>query len=272
MLCPLFNNPAFPVTDDDTPSSLVALLSRVSTRAVALRVPYLTETAKALAPLIRAPRTEIAQKYIVQSGASDREAFAGQKAYYIDFTADDISREAEQAGLEIDETAIDLLTCRVNRVRQIFTDVYRQSSGDETSPIGGHILFTPKGGIGRTPKIHVDNIPLTGHWAFALAPLDIMLEEPDEQMWAALDRRKQDSLPVHERNQRDDWLSEIATFRQADFGYTTVGDFIIMKGQRERDLEKSEHRAQVCVHKSSNLIPDMGQATALFFPRIPRIA
>lgn len=97
-----------------------------------------------------------------------------------------------------------------------------------------------------------------------------MTEEPDEQMWTMLNRILYNKLSERRQKEWDVWLAGVSETRQADFSHSVVGDVILSKGQRFRDLSKPEERAQVCVHKSSNLIPRMGQATALFYPILPK--
>lgn len=266
----LFNNRSYPIVHSPEVEDIVVLLKNPTVKAVVYRSPASSATLEIFKNGITAPNTEIAQKYTVQKGQEDREIAAGRVMYFDTYTEQQISQEAHEGGIEITQTALNALTTCANDIRILFTRIYQAYANDSTSKIAGNILFTPKGGDGRAPQIHADFLSLAGHFAAALSPLDIMSKEPDQTLWDAINRKKQNCLSPEDRATIAAWLSQMAIEKQDDFFYSTIGDLLITKGQRFVDLDTREGQAQVCVHKSSALIPQLGQATVLFYPRVPK--
>lgn len=265
----LFGNKAFPIVESD--QDVVEQLGRPDVRAVVYRNEADAALHDFLKASVSAPANrQLAQAFSSTAHYSERPQYAGKERFLEPFSSDLILNESLAAGVVISEAAIEPLTRRMAEIREMYLTVYHATGGDPAHGTAGHLLFTPKGGDGRAPKVHVDYLPLTCHWAFALSPLDIMTEEPDEQMWMMLNRILYNKLDERAQQDWDLWLTGISETRQADFSYSVVGDVIFSKGQRFRDLSRPEERAQVCVHKSSNLIPHMGQASALFYPILPK--
>lgn len=250
---------------------IVGFLRQPDVRAVVYRNEADQAAHDFLKQSVSAPRVcALAQAFSSTAHYSARPIYAGKSRFLEPFSRELVAAEAQSGGIVIAPEALDLLTERLAAIRSLYLDVYQATGGDPAHETAGHLLFTPKGGDGRAPKMHVDYLPLTCHWAFALAPLDIMTEEPDEHLWTMLNRVHYNKLDEPGQLACDQWLTEVSETRQADFAYSVVGDIIFSKGQRFRDLSKAADRAQVCVHKSSNLIPHMGQAAALFYPILPR--
>jgi hypothetical protein len=265
----LFNDQAYPIVAKA--NEIAPLLSRTGVKAVAYRNPAIRKSLAALKEGITAENNaDIAHRYALSPQQDKRDLAAGRTLYLESFKTSDISAEASLAGIAINPDVLNLLTSRANDMRKIFTQVYRRYTGDMTSPIGGNILFTPKDGVGRAPEIHADFLSLAGHWSIALATLDILRKEPDQQMWDAVNRKKQNLLSPEERAKTKQWLIQKALENPDDFSPTEFGDLMITKGQRFVDLDKPEDRAKVCVHVSSHMIPLHGQAAALFYPRVPK--
>lgn len=265
----LFNDQAYPIVAKA--HEIAALLSRTDVRAVAYRNPAISKSLATLKEGITAENNaDIAHRYKLSPQQDKRDMAAGRALYLEPFKISDISTEASLAGITINPDILELLTSRTNAMREIFTKVYRRYTGDLTSPIGGNILFTPKDGVGRAPEIHTDFLSLAGHWSIALATLDILKKEPDQQIWDAVNRKKQNLLSPEERAETKQWLIQKTLENPNDFSPTEFGDLMITKGQRFMDLDKPEDRAQVCLHASSHMIPLYGQAAALFYPRVPK--
>ncbi|MBI1327876.1 MAG: hypothetical protein GC136_09575 [Alphaproteobacteria bacterium] len=264
----LYNNPSYPAVDD--PAEIAPALNDAHTRAVFYTDPRMPKTIRELAPAITASNNAtLASAYQRISDDGTREKSAGRVHYMDAVTMDQVQAEADSAGIQIanDHNSLALLTRRINQMRNVFTQAYREYSGDTDSAIVTHLLFTPKGGIGRSPMLHVDNLPLTGHWSAALSSLEIMIEEPPAFLWEMLDKRKTNKLPKGANLPLQASLSAFVKHNPQDFERAALGDLLILKGQKLRDLSNPLDRACVCVHTSDRHIAEEGQAAAMFYPK-----
>lgn len=212
----------------------------------------------------------IAQQYQMKDGLM-REAKSGQIIHTKNFTPDEIAAQAAEAGIALNNDALLALTRDGNRSRTIYTSVYRDFTGDLKSPICAHVLFTPKGGTGRSPEIHADFLAVVGHKAVALSTLDLPEEDLGDAVWNSINRARLNDLSSEAQAAEKEKMVRLGRMWQHKFRPTMLDDFVFVKGQRGRNLDLVEDRQQVGIHKSSGDIEENGQVAFLFFTRTPKL-
>lgn len=258
----LFNNAAYPVMN--SPEAISAALSCAETRGVVLKDHIL----KFGGDVFTAQHDENLAYTYSTSGINRPRKTAGRKQY-AEVTAQDILSEAKEAGIKVSPYYSDTLAEAVNSMHGLFTEVYRSVWNDNETPVVSQLLFTPKGGIGRAPLVHIDNNRLTGHWAIALSGLDIMMSEPSSDLWNALNRTIHDAT-IGVDKALDIAVLEHTSQAQENFETTDIGDMLFLKGQRGRNLNDEFERQQMSVHKSADAMRKHGQVGAMFYPKFPK--
>ena len=262
----LFDNPAYPIVTRE--ADLLTGLRDPFSRAVTLRDPQLAFDPSSV---IAQPDAVLAQKYWRDETAPRGRQASGRNTYEVDLTLADVLAEAQQARVYLSEEAAQQFTDRCNAYRRIFTQVFEGYTGLKDIPMRGYVLFTPVGGRGRSPELHIDNTILTLHWSAALSRFRICNGEPDEATWDALDRKKQDALSPDEKSANFEFLVGAARNPALDMRDNEMGDMMITKGQRGLDVSKPEVRKAMCVHVSSDTIIECGQAAFLMTPKMERV-
>ena len=260
----LFNNKAFPIIAQ--PEDAAVLLDNGQIRAISYRSDDVLAVMKAVnAGGVNFSHNPHNSAAFLPDKNGDRTRFPGERPYYRPVTAEDIQREAQESGVLVRPELIGTLAATMNSLKAMFTQTYRAYSGDQETPIVGHILVVQKGMPARAAAPHIDDVVLTGHWSSA--PLDILTEEPDEVLWEALDKIRRSAMPPDEQAKVLRWLEKNVPEWQDNYMYSNPGDFLIMKGQKGKDLSRREDQQQVCPHKSSALLPALGQVGFVCFPK-----
>lgn len=196
---------------------------------------------------------------------------AGEVSYTDVVTTEHVLREAQKADITINDKAINAFSDRTNELRLLYMKIYQEIYGpQEDESIVGHLMFTPKHGLGRSPMMHVDNVQLTLHTTFAGATLRLLTGIASETLWKAMNVLKTSALPPEELSKNNDELTRLTRAYVDEFSSVALGDVVIMKGQRGENLDDPETRERVCVHASSPYIPQYGQAGAIFYAKKTR--
>lgn len=251
----LTSTKAYPIAYSE--QDVMPLLRDPFCRAVVLRDPDFAFDAKEIQAL---HLEDLAQKYWEDATAPSGRLKSGQTTHTSLLTVDEIRSESRVAGIVISETALSLFTERCNQIRALFGRVFEKYTGFENTVLRGFALFTPVGGRGRAPELHIDNTILTVHWSAALSTLRLCDGDIPDDIWDVLDpdTRKNYFYFLVEALKRDD----LQTVENA------IGDIMITKGQKGLDLSSQEVRQAVCVHASSDTIIQNGQAGFLMTPQM----
>lgn len=249
---------------------VVPLLRNEMSRAVTLRDPdWESDLADIRQGITFIDDPALAHQY--KSGFDHQRKEAGANQYDAPFTADDFLREAEDACVRIDGTALDAMTRHAERLREIYTGFYSELSGEANPEIFGHILFTPPGGDGRATYMHVDTLPCLMHSNFKGTGLAIHTGNmlPDGA-WEDMNSRNfaADEAKICTGESLMDRLAFLRDRYLDEFSDACNGDVVIMRGQYGRNLEEQTVRRTVAVHTSSPRIPQTGQAGVLFYPNM----
>lgn len=261
----LHNDRGYPIitSRDD----IVPALREPYTRAVVLRDPASPFDATEVRAA-NVPESVVASYWKDETHRRGRVA-AGENSYLEPLTTSHIILESLQGGISLSDRAIVQMTERCNQYRDLFDEVFQKYTGLRV-PHRGYLLFTPEGGMGRSPELHVDNTVLTLHWSTALAKFSLYKGEPSERLWAALDRVRQDQLTPEERAENFRYLVSVASdpnqTRDND-----IGDVMLTKGQRGVNVSDPAVRQGLCAHASSQTIIQNGQAAYLMTPQMPKI-
>ncbi len=262
----LFDNPAYPIVT--RAEDILPALRDPFCRAVTLRDPSLKFDASSVIAL---PDTDLARRYWRDEEEPRGRRASGKIGSETDVSLAEIIAQAKEAKIVMSEDAAAAFTARCNAYRRIFTDVFEGYTGLKNIPQRGFALFTPVGGRGRSPELHIDNTILTLHWSAALAKFRLCNGEPDERTWNALDRQKQDALSPEEKAANFSFLVEAVKNATLDMRDNEVGDMMITKGQRGVDVSRPDVRKSLCVHVSSDTIIECGQAAYLMTPKMERV-
>lgn len=259
---------AYPIATRE--EHIVPLLRAPFCRAVTYRNPELAFDPSTVTAV---NDQQLAQLYWKDANEARGRRASGRKVHVAHLSAEDIRTESDEAGIIIDPDAVQVFTDRCNVIRDMFGRVFDAYTQTEGVVQRGFTLFTPKGGRGRSPELHIDNTVLTVHWAAALATFRVHDGPLSEDVWNALNMTKRKLLDP--KNPQDkEKLDEIFKFltEQAatlDMAENKIGDIMITKGQRCVNLDDPVVRQQVCVHVSSPTIIENGQAGFLMTPQMP---
>jgi hypothetical protein len=256
----LFDNPALPVIR--SAEEILPALRRDFTRAVTFRHADYDFSNRA----IRAVANFAETRAYHLDAIDPRRRYAGRIGHTGAVDTEDVQRESAEAGIVLDgDTAADFAT-RCKTLRTLFSTILEDYTDGAIADTTARLLFTPKGGLGRAATLHVDNTILTLHWSAALAPLGVLNGEPDENLWQALDRRYKDGAGPAELRRIGQILERADDDDMLDLRDNAIGDIVIGKGQRGRDLSQPEARREAFVHKSSAGITRSGQAAFVLTP------
>lgn len=265
----LTTSKAYPIATAE--KYIVPLLRRDFTRAVVYRNPELAfDTTRVLA-LPDGERIALPYWY---NKSNPLRLYSGKEVHRDYLTDGIIIDESSQAKIFISPEAVSLFTTRCNQLRDMFTRTFNEYAPTEGVIQRGFTLFTPKGGCGRSPELHIDNTILTLHWASALATLRLYDGDLPDEVWHDLNMLNRKYLDP-QKDENKIILEEIidrliSIVPQLDMLENQIGDVMITKGQLGLDLSKHEKRQQVCVHVSSSTIPANGQAGFLMTPQMPK--
>lgn len=262
----LFDNPAYPIVTRK--QDIVPALHDPFCRAVTVRIPELAFDSSGISAAVE---PDLAKLYWRDEHHVRKRRASGDRNQDTPLTTRDVAHEIQEAKIKIDPATLIEFTSRCNIYRRIFTKAFEEYTGLRDIPHRDYTLFTPLGGQGRSPELHVDNTILTLHWSAALAKFSICNAQPDEATWAALDRKNQSAMTPEERARNFQFLVDAASNSALDIRDNRIDDMIITKGQRGLDLSDPVVRNGVCVHVSSKTIVQYGQAGFLMTPKMPAI-
>jgi hypothetical protein len=237
------------------------------TRAVCLRDP---EFQLDRADFTIDPRcSSIALPYWLNKFDTARR-FSGKIVHGENITPQDAIQESTEAGIIIAPHAVDKYTDICNQLRGLFTRAFNEYTNTEGIVQRGFTLFTPRGGVGRSRELHIDNTVLSLHYNGPLSTLSLYDGELSQDVWDALNMIKRKCLDTNNPNDKA-ILQEIIRFliEQASILPMTENqpnDVMITIGQRDLDLDNPQVRRKVCVHVSSTSISANGQAGWLMTP------
>ncbi|MBL8640855.1 MAG: hypothetical protein JNL76_01930 [Alphaproteobacteria bacterium] len=251
----LTSTKAYPIAYSE--QDVMPLLRDPFCRAVVLRDPDFVFDAKE----IQALRLEdLAQKYWEDATAPSGRLRSGETTHTSLLTVDDIRSESRVAGIVISETALSLFTERCNQIRALFGRVFEEYTGLRNTVLRGFTLFTPVGGRGRAPELHIDNTILSVHWSAALSTFRVCDGDIPDDIWDVLD-------PDTRKNYFH-FLVDALKRHDLQTVENEIGDIMITKGQKGLDLSSRDVRQAVCVHASSDTIIQNGQAGFLMTPQM----
>ncbi len=226
------------------------------TRAVLIQNPEWMETTRRIRQGLKiGDNRELAALYTDDPTKKRGFKITGENEYFKPFTSGEIFAEAKDGGVHIDEDALALLTAHLNNLRESFEEICAQYCNNNLR-IAGRLLFAPIGARGRSPSMHVDNVPLTLHSTFAGGRLNIHTGTSlDDIIWDMMNRKKTPNKLV---------LRQITNDSREQFIDAAFGDAVVMRGQKNLNLDDKNIRNRVCVHTSSRDICDLGQAAVTF--------
>jgi hypothetical protein len=264
----LFNNSAFPIVSDVAEAG--DAFHQDNVRAVVLRHSVYSSLIQDIADhgsIVAQDRPDLADQYKILDTGSKRQNYAGRTTYN-EIYAQDMMDEANQAGIAIRSVYAQNLQRALRFMYLSVKGVFCKLADIE--PHQCHVrvfyLFTPKGGEGRSPYLHVDNTVFTGHVRLALAPLEIRMKDLTSQQWSYLD-----SSGAHrdlDKFERGLFLEGTRTEDSSLYQATCVGDFMMQRGQKNLDISDPSVQRKLCPHRSSPSIKDQGQACVLMVPSL----
>ena len=180
----------------------------------------------------------------------------------------DIIAEAAAANIRISDDQVENFTQKCNAIRDLFTKVYNEYTDQAFEAMRGFTLFTPPGGQGRSPELHIDNTVLSVHWAAAFATFKLHDGELSDDVWNMLSmiERKKKTQDVQDA----EFARRIQLAKELPMFENQIGDLMITKGQLGLNLSDPIIRQQMCVHVSSETIIKFGQAGFLMTPQMPK--
>ncbi len=264
----LFNNISYPiVTSED---DILDALRSGTTRAVILRGgEWQSEQAAVFANgLIIHENAELAQDFVCDLSAVHGRKIPGQVSYLSPLTEEKITAEAQGAALEFGDEALDVFRQKMDYMRGLYQRIHDEYAGPrDDESIVNHMLFTPKKGVGRAPMMHVDDVALTMHTTVAGAELRLLNGIDTEPMWNAMNKQRTRAMSDAGRADNDRFLTQLTDDYSGEFDSARLGDIIIMKGQKDLDLDDPAVRQEMGVHASSPFISYRGQAAAVFYSK-----
>lgn len=265
----LFNEKSYPVVVH--PDGILEELNRDGTKAVIFRDKQKwQEDSKIFKSGIIIPDDKVhAQKYWRDTAATEHgRKITGDRIYTDLAGSDAILLEACNAHIDIKPQALELLAQRVSEYRALFQRVqegYRGFAKDDE--LHTRVLFAPKGGQGRSPMMHVDDVDLTMHFTVSGAAIRVSNGVITETAWEAMNRDLMRTMPENIRVAKEEWLTDITAQYVEEFSTVSLGDVVIMKGGKDKDLRIEKSRDNTCVHVSSPYIQQEGQAAVLFYAK-----
>lgn len=256
-----YDNTAYPLVT--SPNEVVPLLRNDVCRASMLREPAWEDGLQAIHDGIHfatSPPEDLKHKKLMHN----REQTGP-------LTEERILREANILGVSIDPQALTLITEHCNYLRTQFIGFFRELTGDEERPIFSRLFINPKGGEGIAPLMHVDDRELVLHSTFKGASLFIHNGSPlPDYFWMRMDSDRFDPFMMSEYER----AAHLASLRHStesyahQFSHSALGDAVIMRGQRGRNLSDPGVTRTVCVHSSSPDIPQEGQFAIAIYPKM----
>ncbi|MBL4803886.1 MAG: hypothetical protein JKY71_03390 [Alphaproteobacteria bacterium] len=256
-----YDNSAYPFVT--SPVQVVPLLRNDISRAVMLREPEWESDLQIIQNGIHfaeTPPQDLRHKKLMHN----REQTGPM-------TEERIRREAEMLGVHIDEQALALMTAHCNYLREQFIAYFRELTGDHEREIYGRLFFNPIGGQGIAPLMHVDDREIVLHSTFKGASLSIHTGgDLPEYLWMRMDKNLFEPFMMSEYERR----AHLSSLRHSsetyagEFSHSALGDAVIMRGQRGRNLLDPDVSRTVCVHSSSPNIAREGQAAVAFYPKM----
>ncbi|HAJ89577.1 MAG TPA: hypothetical protein DCM27_00965 [Rhodospirillaceae bacterium] len=255
---------AYPIASRE--EHIVPLLKRSFTCAVVVRHDALHMDASRISILQDA---ELADKYWYDESEERQRRSSGKVVHSNYVSEKDIKDEAISANIRLNDMDASLFTDKCNAIRDLFIRIYYQYTIDRPfEAMRGFTLFTPQGGQGRSPELHIDNTILSIHWAAAFATFrvyDGILSDETWNMLSMIERKKKTQQVQHE-----DFLKLVKLAKTLPMIENKIGDLMITKGQLGEDLSDPFVRQQVCVHVSSPSITQYGQVGFLMTPQMPK--
>lgn len=173
-----------------------------------------------------------------------------------------IQKEAIEAGLTISTKALQDFYEKSVHAMQLFSQIVQDYTQTDKFYMRCVPVFSPIGGQGRAPILHIDRTPLTGLWYASRAPAQIYTGHIPQEIWAALN-------PLHNNHHQENPLLQEFT-RQAEQGSDLhdlpLGKLIIARNSKEENLLDPRVQRQVCLHRSGD-IPEKGQAGIIMTPK-----
>lgn len=267
----LFNNKSYPIVTSEADVIAALKEDNGTTRAVILRneAAWQAESKTFDAGITMKDDMSAAWDYIEDDphGRFPRK-IAGEVSYFDAVNAGDVLREADEANIIVDPQAGKLFSDKANELRAMFQRVHDVCYGEKVGHTTiGHLMFTPKHGMGRSPMMHVDNVQLTLHTTFAGASLNLSNGMVSLTQWDYMNAHKSDILPRDEKRAQEDKLTILTREYSEEFSSAKLGDAIFMKGQKDLDMDDPLIRDTMAVHASSPYISDYGQAGAIFYSK-----
>lgn len=256
---------AYPIVSCE--KHIVPLLKNDFTRAVVVRHPALATYSDRVSVL---PDDELADLYWHDENHPRKRRASGHIVHTNYLTVNDIIEESAAANIRLNEEDVTTFTHKCNEIRDLFARVYNAYTDRAFEAIRGFTLFTPIGGRGRSPELHIDNTILTIHWAAARATFRVHDGELDDDVWNALSMVERKKKTPEDQTKDFERLIALANDPSFAMVENQVGDLMITKGQLGLDLSDPIVRQQMCVHVSSPTIQERGQAGFLMTPQIPK--
>ncbi len=264
----LFNNIAYPIvaSEDD----VIEAFAEPSVRAVILRDDTLWQQDKQIiAPgITMTDAPNVARRYHYDPSEEFNRKKAGDISYTDVINVSDMLEQSSIAAIDVAQGAADLLTQRVNEKRALFSRLHDRLFGSfDDESVVGHLMFTPKGGVGRAPMMHVDNVRMTMHTTYAGASLRLLNGMITDKLWDGMNHTKMHALPQDVRDHKEAELTFLTEQYAEEFSGARIGDDIFMKGQLGKDLDDLEIRQSMGVHASSPYVSFQGQAASIYYSK-----
>lgn len=255
------------------PSLVSGLLQDTFTRAVCLHLPSFAFNDNAISdqPDIS---PEAIQKYWndptdtnqgrkipgrrIYIAANDYERFNLSDQHGLPLTKESIQYEIKQANLSIDQNKISELFNTISHVVNVFSDIVKERNQTDQFYMRCFQLWAPKGALGRSPSLHIDNTDITGLWYAGRATAKIYTGDIPPTIWRALKNGTNRSGQVLQN-----FTDEID---QKETMSLLTNSLNICVNQKGRDITKPEAQNKVCPHFSGD-IPQHGQAGIALTPQ-----
>ncbi len=264
----LFGNEAYPIVTSE--ADIIGAYGLPTTRAVILRdeQAWQQESEVFKSGIIMNSNPELAKLYHSVNGDTNARRYAGDVSYTDVINAQQVFEEAGKAAIDVTPEAAVLFEARMNALRALYGRVHTELYGvHEDESIVGHAMFTPKGGTGRSPMMHVDDVRMTLHTTFSGATLKLLNGMTTDLLWDLMDKTKSNALPPQSRDANDERLTAMTTDYMDEFSSAYLGDVILMKGQKEVDMSDPDTRREMGAHVSSPAISFQGQSAAIFYQK-----
>ena len=275
----LNNNKDYPIVF--SPKKVLPLLNDGSTRAVILQTPDFSFNPKKIK---NDPNFNDSDKYWRDDNHKEGRRQPGEIAYTLkehisDLTQEEgiqelllehIAQETKQAGILISDKGIAELHQKIIHAMHVFSNIVEKHTNNKNFYMRCWQMWSPVGGQGRSPTLHIDNTAITALWYAARTPADVYTGTIPENVWPALDpankyknkfkgRAKDFTQTIHPKELMPLPLHSLIVTRNAK--ETTPDGEIVT-----RSMDKKHVRRTVCPHKSGDLRKH-GQAGIVLIPR-----